>query len=76
MTDRKSSSELAHVASRVMSEARQGGPVQARRQQLIDAMAETGGGTPVVLDCVERVLRPYIDDAERLAASVLSQAKK
>jgi hypothetical protein len=73
MPREQSSAEMATVASEIMNIARQGGPIRLYKNRLIDAMNGTGGGTPSVLDCVERVLRPYIDKCESLAASVLTQ---
>lgn len=76
MPKEQSSAEMASTASEIMNIARQGGPVKVYKNKLIDAMNQTGGGTPAVLECVERVLRPYIDKCESLAASVLTQREK
>jgi hypothetical protein len=75
MADRKSSKELASVASRIMEMAKSGGPIQHFEKQLQEEFGETEINTEFVRR-FDNVMRPFIDDAERLAASVLSQRAK
>lgn len=74
--DRKSSKETAHIAGQIMHMQRVGGPVMHYEKQLRAAFALTGGGDDAVLKKVREVLQPYVDNAESLAASVLSQANE
>jgi hypothetical protein len=76
MTDRKSSAEMAAIAGRVMEMAKVGGPVKHFEQELRAEFALTGGGDAAVLAKIDKVFRSYFDDAESLAASVLSQRAK
>jgi hypothetical protein len=76
MTDRKSSAEMASVAGRIMDMAKFGGPVKHHEAALRDEFALTGGDAEAVLGKIKKVFQPYFDDAESLAASVLSQRAK
>lgn len=88
---KQSSDETASVASRVMRMAKGGGPIEANRDALRLALRgmDRNIGAPMerneaaenetadkLLVAIEDVLRPYFDDAESLAASVVSQAVK
>lgn len=68
---------MASAAGRIMAMAkRRGGPVSAYAAELRAAFAETGGGDAAVLAKIRRVMKPYFDDAESLAASVLTQREQ
>lgn len=87
---KQSSAEMASVASRIMQMQKLGGPIGANRSALRAALRNCDRESPagaeneeaenetadMLLACVLDVLQPYFDDAERLAASVLSQAPK
>jgi hypothetical protein len=73
--DRKSSKKMAATASRIMAMAQHGGPVKHFEQQIREKFGELPVDT-LFLAHVDEVLRPFIDDAESLAASVLSQRAK
>jgi hypothetical protein len=75
MTDRKSSAAMAATASRVMEIAKRGGPIQHFKAELQEKFADIPVLKLDFLDRIDSVLRSYIDDAESLAASVLSQRK-
>lgn len=88
---KQSSAEMASTASRVMQMAKLGGPIEANRAALRLALRTCDRGTKTVpkpvaeeaenetadmlLAAVERVLKPYFDDSESLAASVVSQGR-
>lgn len=79
----QSSGDMAAKASRIMNIARcktttqrVKGPVAFFHKELREAFATTGGGDEAVLQKVDEVLRSYIDDAESLAASVLTQRER
>ena len=75
MTDRKSSKALATTASEIMSIAKHGGPIQHFKREIEEKFFTLGVVNPVFLGKLDSILRPYIDNAESLAASVLSQRK-
>jgi hypothetical protein len=72
MSEKESSEEMASVAGRVMSMARNGGPVKHFEEELRKEFA-LGEGDSAVLDKIGRIFQPYFDDAESLAGSVMSQ---
>jgi hypothetical protein len=76
MTDAKSSKKTAAAASKIMEMAQHGGPVQHFKVELQEKFAEIDVLDLSFLDRIDSVLRPYIDDAESLAASVLRQRQK
>lgn len=80
---KQTSSEISTIASRVMSMAQRGGPLQVHREGLLGAM-ESAIKNPRHypqavtddqrrLDALQTILKPYIDAAESLAASALAQ---
>lgn len=71
---KESSEELASIAGRVMQMAQQGGPVAKAIDEIIEGLAKANSREEAIA-AVDLVLRPYIDDAERLAGSVMSQAE-
>jgi hypothetical protein len=75
MADAKSSKATAALASDIMAMAQKGGPIQHFKQGIIDAFPEETINTDF-LDRLDGVFRPYIDNAESLAASVLRQRQK
>jgi hypothetical protein len=75
MAGRKSSKKTAHLAGEIMEMAQRGGPIQHYKAQLIEEFGETEINTEF-LDRLDNVFRPYIDNAESIAASVLSQRTK
>ena len=76
MPKEQSSAKVASKAGEIMAMAREGGPIKVLEETLIQEMNKTGGGTPDVLEVFARVLRPYIDAAESVAASALTQREK
>lgn len=71
---KESSEELASVAGRVMQMAQHGGPVKQLIGQIIQGISQANSLEEATA-ATDLILRPYIDDAERLAGSVLSQAE-
>lgn len=84
----QSSAEMASIAGRIMQLAGQGGPVLSSRAALRLAMIECvsvdmpceGEAKQIaecevdkLIDVIHATLKPYIDDAESMAASVMSQ---
>jgi hypothetical protein len=75
MATRKSSKKMAEIASDIMQMAQNGGPIQHFKAAMIEAFGEAEINT-VFLEKLDGIFRPYIDNAESLAASVLSQRAK
>lgn len=80
---KESTDKLSSIASKIMRDAQNGGPFQVYRQALIDAQCaairtpkhypRSVSDDERRLDAIEAILRPFIDAAESVAASVLSQ---
>jgi len=75
MTDKQTSDTVATKAGRIMAMAKQGGPLAVHRPELCEALKSSGNLAPDnVLERLDAILRPYIDDAESIAGSAVSQA--
>lgn len=70
---KQSSVTMANAASEIMQLAKHGGPLKHFKKELEEQFPETTINTEF-LDRLDGVMRRYIDTAESLAASVLSQA--
>jgi hypothetical protein len=79
MTNKKQSSEeMSSTAGRIMAMAREGGPLVRFSEELADATDPVKCVSLSVaarMTKIEKVLKPYIDEAESLAASVLAQSR-
>jgi hypothetical protein len=71
---KQSGDKMTHAASEIMRLAKHGGPLLHFKKELEEQFPETPINTDF-LDRMDRIMRTYIDVAESLAASVLSQAK-
>jgi hypothetical protein len=66
---------MTKAASEIMRLAKHGGPLKHYKTELEAEFPDTPINTDF-LDRMDRIMRSYIDTAESLAASVLSQAGK
>lgn len=74
MSNKESSDAMASVAGRVMGMARlEGGPLSRFEAEIRKEFGVPEGEPSAVMEKMGRILQPYFDDAESLAASVLSQ---
>ena len=73
MSNKESSDHMASIAGRVMSDAKRGGPVKIRRQEIREVLLAPNTSTDEMLDKIESILKPFVDESESLAACVLGQ---
>lgn len=74
MSNKESSDEMASKAGRIMGMARlKGGPLSHFEAEIRREFGVPDGEPSAVMEKLPRILQPYFDDAESLAASVLSQ---
>jgi putative AlgH/UPF0301 family transcriptional regulator len=68
------SKDVAAKAAAIMQIARHGGPIQQQRDSILKHIHE--GRDNDLVERLDTLLRPYIDAAESVAASALTQREK
>ena len=72
---KRSGKKVASAASHIMELAKNGGPLLHHAEQLKAEFGPMEINTEF-LERLDKIFRPYIDAAESVAASVLSQVEK
>jgi hypothetical protein len=71
MSELETSAKIASKAGEIMATARKGGPIMSRKDEIIRLLHASTDSD--VVESFDALLRPYIDNAESVAASALVQ---